>query len=148
MAYENIYTKQRQADVPTDPALKDATYAITSGINVMGDQRSLMLTQVWSDEFTSALHSYVDAWSVLSFAISYSPVPDAFYGVVTGEITLPMGWRQVASQSRAGAMSFENIYTKQRQADVPMEPALQNQSFGYLNISASSLATSATTHGM
>ena len=60
-----------------------------------------------------------------------------------------MGWRQVASQSRAGAMSFENIYTKQRQADVPTEPALQNQSFGYLNISASSsLATSATTPGM
>ena len=61
VAYENIYTKQRQADVPTDPALKDATYAITSGINVTGHQRSLMLTQVWSDEFTSALHSYVDA---------------------------------------------------------------------------------------
>jgi hypothetical protein len=43
-------------------------------------------------------------------------------------------------------MSFENMHTKQRQADVPTEPARQKEN--YLNISASSLATSATTSGM
>ncbi len=36
---------------------------------------------------------------------------------------LPDGWRKVSSNSRPGEFVYENIYTEERQAWVPTEPA-------------------------
>ena len=33
--------------------------------------------------------------------------------------TIPKGWKKVASQSRPGEFSYENIYTEERIPDIP-----------------------------
>ena len=39
---------------------------------------------------------------------------------------LPEGWRKVASNSRPGEFVYENIYTEERQAWFPTEPAVKS----------------------
>lgn len=39
------------------------------------------------------------------------------------DAALPEGWRRVESRSRPGEYVYENIYTEERQAWLPTEPA-------------------------
>ena len=41
------------------------------------------------------------------------------------ETSLPEGWKRVESRSRPGQYVYENIYTDERQAWIPTEPAIK-----------------------
>lgn len=98
--YENTFTEERQAWIPTEPAIAPGTKIAAPSSTGDAKQEAL------KEKNRKALEAFKAA----------SKAKQA-----TG--VLPDGWKKVASQSRPGEFVYENIYTEERVAWFPVDSA-------------------------